>query len=128
MPLTRARQCTYNATMPTEEEAAIACLEKLDATFFKALGEPARVSILRALILLRRADVGTLAQGMPQERSVVTRHLQVLERARLVRSQTEGRHTVYEIDGAGVLAQLKDLVTLFERLGPLCCPPAQHHT
>lgn len=108
--------------MLSPEQAAIVCLERLDAGFFKALGEPARVALLRALILKRRADVGSLAELVPQDRSVVTRHLQVLERARLVRSETEGRHTFYVIDNEGVLSQLKDLVALFESLGPICCP------
>ena len=113
--------------MSTPDRAAIACLEKLDATFFKALGEPARVALLRALILTQRADVGTLAQMVPQDRSVVTRHLQVLERAKMVRSEVEGRHTFYAIDGEGVLSQLKELMALFESLGSVCCPvPVRH--
>ncbi|GAA6140657.1 metalloregulator ArsR/SmtB family transcription factor [Hydrogenophaga sp. 5NK40-0174] len=111
--------------MTPAEKAAITCLERLDSGFFKALGEPARVALLRALILKQRADVGSLADMVPQERSVVTRHLQVMERARLVRSEAEGRHTYYAIDNEGVLAQLKDLVNLFESLGPLCCPPGK---
>jgi DNA-binding transcriptional ArsR family regulator len=108
--------------MLSPDRAAVVCLEKLDAALFKALGEPARVALLRALILKQRADVGTLAELVPQDRSVVTRHLQVLERAKLVRGEVEGRHTFYAIDGEGVLSQLKDLVALFESLGPVCCP------
>ena len=108
--------------MDSRESAAAACLEALDTDLFKALAEPARVAILRALILGGRMDVGTLALQVPQDRSVVARHLQFLERAKLLRSATEGRHTFYEINGRGVVQQLESLVALFRSLAPLCCP------
>jgi DNA-binding transcriptional ArsR family regulator len=108
--------------MSTRREAAAACLEALDATFFKALSEPARIAIIRHLILEGRSDVGSIAAQLPQDRSVIARHLQVLERAKLLRSTNEGRHTFYEIDGPGTMDQLERLLALFRKLGPICCP------
>lgn len=108
--------------MTTRREAAAECLEALDATFFKALAEPARIAILRILILNGRADVGSIANELPQDRSVIARHLQVLERARLLRSSVDGRHTFYEIDGKGVIDQLEKLLALLRKLTPICCP------
>ena len=110
------------AAIRTREQAAQACLDILDTTFFKALCEPARIRVLRELVLKGRADVGSLASGLPQDRSVITRHLQVMERAGLVRSATEGRYTFYEIDAAAILRRLDDMTTLIRRLSPLCCP------
>lgn len=109
-------------SMATREQAAAACIEALDAPFLKALSEPARLEILRVLILRGRSDVGTIAEELPQDRSVIARHLQVLERAKLLRSSSEGRHTYYELDGDGVLRQLEILLKLFQRLSPICCP------
>ena len=106
----------------TRETAAAACIDALDSAFFKALSEPARVAILRVLVLQGRTDVGSIAEQVPQDRSVVARHLQVLERARILRSATEGRHTFYAIDGDGVLEQMKALTALLQTLQPLCCP------
>jgi DNA-binding transcriptional ArsR family regulator len=108
--------------MATRQAAASAALEALDGEFFKALSEPARVAILRVLILHGRMDVGSIAGKVPQDRSVVARHLQTLERAKLLRSSSEGRHTFYEIDGPGVQHQLTALLELFKKLAPLCCP------
>jgi len=114
---------TYALHMTSPREtAAAACIDALDSAFFKALSEPARVAILRVLVLQGRADVGSIAEQVPQDRSVVARHLQVLERARILRSETEGRHTFYAIDGDGVLEQMKALTTLLQTLQPLCCP------
>jgi DNA-binding transcriptional ArsR family regulator len=106
----------------TRREAAAQCVAALDASFFKALAEPVRIELLRLFILQGRLDVGSVAAELPQDRSVVARHLQVLERAKILRSTTEGRHTFYEIDGKGVLAQLESLLQLFRRLSPICCP------
>ena len=102
-------------------QAADACIEILDADFFRALCEPARLQVFRQLVLVGRADIGTIAQTMPQDRSVIARHLQVLERAGVVQSQTEGRHTFYEIDGPSVATRLEQMVALMGALVPLCC-------
>lgn len=105
------------------EALAAACLEAIDGAFFRALAEPARVAILRTLIIKGRADVSTIASEAPHDRSVTTRHLHVLEAARLVRSTRDGRHTIYELDGDGTISHLEGLLALFRSLAPLCCPP-----
>ncbi|HDZ57250.1 MAG TPA: transcriptional regulator [Pseudomonas xinjiangensis] len=108
--------------MTTREQAAAQSIEAFNATFIKALTEPARAALVRELLLYGRLDVGSLADKVPQDRSVVARHLQVLERAGMVRSMKEGRHTFYSIDGDGVLRQLEELTELFRKLVPVCCP------
>ena len=47
--------------MKTREQAAAACLDALDGALLKALSEPARVAILKQIVQLGRADVGTIA-------------------------------------------------------------------
>lgn len=108
--------------MMTREQAAAASFDAFNATFLKALVEPARVALIRELLLHGRMDVGSIAEKVPQDRSVVARHLQVLERAGLVRSSKEGRHTFYQLDGDGVLKQLEGLTELIKGLMPACCP------
>ncbi len=109
-------------TPTTRAQAADACIEILDAEFFRALCEPARLQVFRQLVLLGRSDIGTIAQALPQDRSVITRHLQVMERAGVVQSQTEGRHTFYEIDGPSIAGRIEQMVVLMHTLVPLCCP------
>lgn len=107
---------------PPLPAAASACLAALDSGMLKALAEPARIEILKVVITQGRCDVGSIAAHLPQDRSVVARHLQVLERSGLLRSSTEGRYTFYELDGDGVLRQLQSMLALFTSLRPLCCP------
>ncbi len=105
------------------EKAAKACVEVLDTTFFKALCEPARVALLREIVLKGRADVGTIAASAPQDRSVTARHLQVMERAGLLKSSSEGRNTFYDIDAPAILARLDQMTTLIRAVSAICCPP-----
>ncbi|MCC5996911.1 MAG: winged helix-turn-helix transcriptional regulator [Oceanicaulis sp.] len=106
----------------TRQQAANRCLAALDTAFMSALCEPARCEILRRLILNGRSDIGAIASGMPQDRSVVSRHLQVLERAGVVSGAKVGRATYYEIEGPAVLAKLEALADAFRTLIPSCCP------
>jgi DNA-binding transcriptional ArsR family regulator len=108
--------------LQTREQAADECINLLDADFFLALCEPARMKIFRHLVLSGRSDVGSVARAMPQDRSVITRHLQVMERAGVLRAETEGRNTFYEIDGELLTHRLEQAVLLMRTLVPLCCP------
>ncbi len=105
----------------TRAQAADACVEILDADFFRALCEPARLEIFRQLVLLGRADIATIAEAMPQDRSVIARHLQTLERAGVLHAQTEGRHTFYAIDGPAIASRMEKIMVLMRTLAPLCC-------
>lgn len=73
------------------------------ASVFAALGDPVRLELLA-----RMGDGGSgggsggdsgggsitrLAEGLPITRQAVTRHLRVLERARLIEARREGRET-----------------------------------
>lgn len=107
------------------QKAAEQCLAALDTDLMSALCEPARGEILRRLIVKGRCDVGSIAAGMPQDRSVVSRHLQVLERAGVVSASKEGRSVYYEIEGPAVLTRLEALVNAFRALVPSCCPGAR---
>lgn len=107
----------------SREDVANACIEILDTGFFKALCEPVRVEILRQLILKGRSDVNTIAEAMPQDRSVIARHLQQMERAGLLHTETQGRHTFYEVDGPGIVSRMSSVTSTLQALVPMCCPP-----
>lgn len=107
------------------EEAVEAAIAVLDTTFFSALQEPARIAVLRRLMLLGRADIGQIAQGLPQERSVVSRHLQVLHDAGIVRSTKDGRHRYYEVDGPAVLRNLEEITQRIKAISVFCCPAGE---
>jgi DNA-binding transcriptional ArsR family regulator len=93
-------------------EAARRCVAVFDTGFFKALCEPARIAALRELILLGRADIGAIAARLPQDRSVVARHLHQLAAAQIVKAKKEGRHVFYEIDAGAVAERLEGILAI----------------
>lgn len=107
---------------PSRTAAANACLAVLDADFFRAFCEPARLEVVRQMIKLGRADIGDIAEGLPQDRSVVSRHLQVLEQAGIAASSKEGRRVCYELDGPVIMTKLAAITDAFTPLVDICCP------
>jgi DNA-binding transcriptional ArsR family regulator len=96
----------------SRQEAARRCVAVFDTGFFRALCEPARIAVLRELILLGRADIAAIAARQPQDRSVVARHLQQLAAAQIIRASKEGRHVFYQIDARSVAARLEGILAI----------------
>jgi DNA-binding transcriptional ArsR family regulator len=98
-------------------------MEVLNSEFLRALSEPARLELLRVLLLHGPADVATIASHLPQDRSVISRHLKVLEQAGIVESQQDGRHRIYGINGASFIETLEAILGKTKSLASACCPP-----
>ncbi len=92
------------------EEAAKQCVAVFDTAFFKALCEPSRIAVLQALVLLGRCDIATIAQHVPQDRSVVARHLQQLAAAGIVKAEKDGRHVFYQVDAGAIAKRLEGIL------------------
>lgn len=106
----------------TRDQAADACMEVLDTEFFSALCEPVRIQLVRALVLNGRSDIQTLAGTFSQDRSVISRHLQLMERAGLVVSEKVGRHQYFELDGPIIVKRVEAILALMREIVPICCP------
>jgi len=87
-----------------------------------ALVEPSRCAVFCALLEAGEADVGALAAGLPQDRSVISRHLSALHDARLVTLRVEGRRRVYRVHAAELVSCLEELLTLAKVAMAACCP------
>lgn len=103
-------------------KAADCCTELFGTQFLQTLCEPSRASILRALVLKGRSDISTLSGDLPIDRSVISRHLQTMEKAGVVTSAREGRHTYYEVNGATLIDELEKLADGLKQIRPVCCP------
>lgn len=96
----------------SRQEAARQCVAVFNTNFFKALCEPARIAVLRELILLDRADIAAISARLPQDRSVVARHLRQLASAHIVKAEKEGRHVFYQIDASRVAERLEGILAI----------------
>lgn len=110
-------------TRQGREHAARELAAIVDSQLFRALCEPVRIEIVKLLTARGRSDVQTIAAQVPQDRSVVSRHLAVLHRAGVVRREKVGRQVFFELDGLNVVTRLERIIGRFRSIIPLCCPP-----
>jgi len=100
-------------------------VDVLDSKFFKTLSEPVRVQILRFILLNGRADIGTIAENMPQDRSVISRHLNLMQEVGILNAEKESRHMFYNINARMFLDRFITITELtkkcLEECGPDCC-------
>jgi DNA-binding transcriptional ArsR family regulator len=113
MPRTRPR---------SRGRAAAGCADVLDSALFRALCEPIRIEIVRLLIAQGRSNLGDIASRLPQDTSVISRHLALLHRAGVVRRQKVGRHVHFELDGPALVARIERILEQLRRAVPYCCP------
>ena len=99
-------------------DSALTCV---DSEFLRALSEPARIEILKLLMLNGACDVSTLAEQMPQDRSVISRHLSLMHKAGVLNTKKEGRHKVYSIDPQGLLGKAEHFVEALRQCIALGC-------
>ncbi len=88
----------------------------LDPQIFRVLSEEIRIDLFKYLLVHGSQDVGTIASAFPVDRSVISRHLSLMEDARILSSEKLGRSRIYSVDlpcfiesfeeGARVLRQL----------------------
>ena len=72
------------------------------ARLAKALGHPARVTILRLLIRRGECVCGAIVDELPLAQATVSQHLKVLKEAGLVQGEIDGPRVCYCVDMSGV--------------------------
>lgn len=96
----------------TRAQAAEQCAAIFDEKFFKAFAEPARTAVFKEVVLSGRADIGSIAKRLPQDRSVISRHLRILAEAGALRAEKEGRHIFYQVDSTRIEQQLQQMLDI----------------
>jgi len=111
------------AARPGRKQKALESLaDQFDTAFFKALSEPARIDLLKLLILRGPCDIESIAAELPQDRSVISRHVGALRDVGIVRCEKQGRHLVCSVDGQAFIKKLDAIVAEVRRAIGECCP------
>jgi ArsR family transcriptional regulator len=113
--------CNSNPGSPAE---AAACCRPIDATLdtdlFRALCDPTRALLVGCLAKCGRpCSVTEIAACCAVDLSVVSRHLQLLDRSGIVERSRRGRETFYAIRYEHMCRSLRALADAIEQ----CCPP-----
>jgi DNA-binding transcriptional ArsR family regulator len=72
------------------------------AEVFAALGDETRLALVARLIAEGPASIVRLSTGATMTRQAVTKHLQVLEKAGLVRCERIGRTTLWRLEAPAI--------------------------
>lgn len=92
---------------------------QLAAAYFKALGHPARLSILKYLSDTKVCISGDISDELPLSRTTVNQHLQELKTLGLIKGHIDGVKVNYCLNQEGI-DELKMVITDFlEELN--CC-------
>ena len=119
--------CAYYLSMKilldkTIEKSAEELVVILDSNFFKVLSEPVRIEIIKFLILNGRSDIATIAENLPQDRSVISRHLQMMSKEGILFSEKVTRHVYYEMNGVLLINKIQSILEKCKECMPQCCP------
>ena len=108
---------------PTDDIAAMPCCTATDfpdAELFRALADPSRLAILAELASCcgGSMNVSEVADGLPKDLSVVSRHLATLRDAGVLRAERHGREVRYFCCYEELVGALRSLADAIEA----CCP------
>jgi DNA-binding transcriptional ArsR family regulator len=111
----------------TPRQAAACCQpidELLNPQLFKALCDPTRLRLLGCLAKCGRAcSVTELAECCDVDFSVVSRHLAMLARAKIILPAKKGRTVFYTVNCTGLSGSLRSLADAIDTCcaGNQCC-------
>lgn len=75
----------------------------------KALGHPARVTILRLLMARSECICGEICDQIPLAQSTISQHLKMMKEAGIIQGEVDGSRICYCVNRT-VLARLKALI------------------
>lgn len=94
----------------------------LDSFFFKTLSEPIRVEILKFLLKNGRCDIATVAKSIKKDRSVLSRHLHMMNEAGILKTEKVIRNTYFEVDAQSLVTTVSALFKQVNHAIESCCP------
>lgn len=70
----------------------------IDFEFYKTLFDPVRSEILKFLAVQGKKNITEIAENFTQDRSVISRHLELMSRYGILNKTKQSRNTFYEIN------------------------------
>ncbi len=91
------------------------------AQWAKAIGHPARISILRVLAEKKSCICGEIVDVLPLAQATVSQHLKALKEAGFVKGTIEGPRSCYCLDEENIQRMQSRFGALFESIIPTSC-------
>jgi DNA-binding transcriptional ArsR family regulator len=97
--------------------------QELQATsaYFKALGHPARLAILKYLSEMKVCISGDISEELPLSRTTVNQHLKELKDLGLIRGDIDGVRVNYCLDETWIRTMKKKMMAFLDNIGECKC-------
>lgn len=116
---------TQSQSEKRKESAIDAFDQVLDSKFLTALAEPSRIEVLKQVIRFGNADITQLSEGLSLDRSVISRHLGILQEVGILTREKHGKHVYYQLNPNEAIRKFKLILNRIEDIVATCCPPQQ---
>jgi predicted transcriptional regulator len=102
------------------DKNALACgltlNESIDFDFYKTLFDPVRSEILVYLVCNGRKNIKDISEKFPQDRSVISRHLDLMYRYGIVSKEKQDRQVSYQVNSSFILTQFEKTTTNLKKM------------
>jgi len=102
------------------DKNALACgqslYDSIDFNFYKALFDPVRSEILIYLVSHGKKSIKEISENFSQDRSVISRHLDLMNRYGIVLKSKQDRHIYYEANGSFIVDQFENTTTNLKKM------------
>lgn len=90
--------------------------DRLDLPFFRVVVDPVRSNLILFLASNGEMTIGEIAEQFPQNRSVISRHLDLLNRFDVVTRRKDGREVYYKANAEVVATKFAEAATNMDAL------------
>ena len=88
----------------------------VDFEFYKALFEPVRSEIAKCLAMNGPQNIKEIAANFTQDRSVISRHLELMHRCKIVNKFKRGRSVIYDLNCGEILEKFESTTNSLRKL------------
>jgi DNA-binding transcriptional ArsR family regulator len=103
---------------------SFSALQNRRATYFKALGHPARIAIVEMLIQKQSCICNDMVEELPLSQSTISQHLKELKEAGIIKGEIEGQKICYCIDNEAwneIQSDMNIFFSSFKSTNISCC-------
>jgi len=90
--------------------------ERIDFDFYKVLFDPVRMDLFIYLLSYGPKNIKEIAENFSQDRSVISRHLDLMHRYGMVEKRKDNRYMFYDSSREAVLNQVEQTTEVIKQL------------
>jgi len=111
-----------------EEKNRVACgnyvHERINFDYYKVLFDPVRFDLFIYLLAYGAKNIKEITENFSQDRSVISRHLDLMNRHGMVEKRKENRNIYYDASREAVMMQVDETLDIIKKL-ILNAPPKE---